>query len=69
MGVYTYSSLSIFFQTYAYSLCNRAWSINSTTTESTFEENSKQTAHFLRLAAGVYSTLLLSSIPYLLHFH
>jgi hypothetical protein len=49
--------------TYGYSLCNRAWSINSTTTEATFEENSKQTAHFLRLAAGVFDYVHAVELP------
>lgn len=40
--------------TYGYALCNRAWAISSTTTEGTFEENSKQSAHHLRLAAGIF---------------
>eukprot|EP00026_Physarum_polycephalum_P008779 Phypoly_transcript_08880.p1 GENE.Phypoly_transcript_08880~~Phypoly_transcript_08880.p1 ORF type:complete len:254 (+),score=37.20 Phypoly_transcript_08880:617-1378(+) len=49
--------------TYGYALCNRAWSINSTTTDSTFEENSKQTAHFLRLAAGVFDYVHTVELP------
>jgi hypothetical protein len=49
--------------TYGYALCNRAWSINSTTTETTFEESSKQTAHFLRLAAGVFDYVHTVELP------
>lgn len=49
--------------TYGYSLYNRAWSINSTTTESTFEENSKQAAHFLRLASGVFDYVHTVELP------
>lgn len=49
--------------TYGYALCNRAWSINNALTEQTFEESSKQAAHFLRLAAGVFDYVSTVELP------
>jgi len=39
---------------YAYVMCNRAWFINETLAEGNFEENSRQAAHYLKSAAGVF---------------
>jgi len=39
---------------YGYALCNRAWSICNGMKDTTFDEESKQAAHLLRLAAGVF---------------
>lgn len=48
---------------YGYALCNRAWSVNNATTEATFDEDSKQSAHFLRLAAGVFDYVQNVELP------
>eukprot|EP01113_Clastostelium_recurvatum_P026454 TRINITY_DN3174_c0_g1_i1.p1 TRINITY_DN3174_c0_g1~~TRINITY_DN3174_c0_g1_i1.p1 ORF type:complete len:395 (-),score=93.60 TRINITY_DN3174_c0_g1_i1:23-1207(-) len=48
---------------YGFALANRAWALNETTTEANFEENSKQVAHFLRLAAGVFDYVHISELP------
>jgi len=48
---------------YGYTLCNRAWAINETSTDTNFEENSKQAAHFLKSAAGVFDYVHSVELP------
>jgi hypothetical protein len=61
---YTYRyEVVMILMTYAYAMCNRAWSINETTTEQTFEENSKQAAHCLKVAAGVFEYISSIELP------
>eukprot|EP01112_Ceratiomyxa_fruticulosa_P008837 TRINITY_DN2290_c0_g2_i1.p1 TRINITY_DN2290_c0_g2~~TRINITY_DN2290_c0_g2_i1.p1 ORF type:complete len:370 (-),score=75.17 TRINITY_DN2290_c0_g2_i1:94-1203(-) len=49
--------------TYGISLANRAWTINENTTPLSFDEDSKQAAHFLRLASGVFDYVNMVELP------
>jgi len=49
--------------TYGYALVNRAWALVDTFTDGTYDDNSKQAAHFLRLAAGVFDYVHIVELP------